>query len=1003
MKIGLLTIALGTVLGLQGADTWYWLGKVSCKDLSTDGKNHYGYAFKSPDNWENVATGEHGVPKDGDSVIFKSGAGQFGEDFGTSVGFTSIEAEVRIETNQGTPTFIAGGAGIKAKSSGSYNSNVYIKGSGDFVFDIPSGNTHYIQKSLYGSADVTLVIKGGGTVRNSQGYAPLNDAKTAYKEARSTTGGYYPNRKFVLGGVKIQNGALDMRQYYWVRDCNFQFDGNNAALSVNCFEKTKNASNVDTDWGIHSLELSNCKLSETENVTATTHFVSGQDARCFIHMFGDAMVDQSFSGAFKDYAGLVWDPQTDVEFAFKKTVSPTAGILTVSNGTIRVTEGASFPNVSAITVSGAGARFRVDRNAITDFPKAALALANGGKLHLETLTSFKSVTVNGEAPAAGVYCGVDGTVKNTACTVVDWIEGEGHLVFGPLPAEAAATAATWNGSGNATTLANWSGATELPSLADGGLQVTVAGGSSFVADTPAWVKGFSFGSSGAFALSAADGANLWIGSAGLANTANAALTVSNVVVAGSQTWNLGSGTLTVNGPVMSLSDAPQTIRGSGGEALNLNVATPDWKGPVTITNMVVNFNASGALGPKSVHAAHLQAGSSTFANDITVDRNLWFGYAKTITVAAGHDLTFNGFVCSTNKQNLSVTAPAGSTITFNDLFMTRNSSTLKGAGTIVFKGPAHFRDRPAMSETVTVELHVGGNRLNGNMGTFTGGRLKAMAPYVITKANTIRQAKDALGSSADGSQNTMINAKGDFILDLNGFDQSIDQLAMHANAGNSGGHVTSAKPATLHLQTVKAWWAKHNYTYGFSDTALSTAEQYGYETSDKGYWEDQVTLSYEADAGMVRSMMRTSSSSGNVEVVSGTLVFLRRAKAANETFDLKGGTANPYYRLANEDGAWPNAKEAVVKGGVLRLEHSQAFGREVNVRFVKTNNAYGKLELAEGVHQKCFALSIDGVDQARGTYGATGSGAKYVDDTRFAGKGVLNVLGDGQGLVVIFR
>ena len=181
MKIGLLTIALGTVLGLQGADTWYWLGKVSCKDLSTDGKNHYGYAFKSPDNWENVATGEHGVPKDGDSVIFKSGAGQFGEDFGTSVGFTSIEAEVRIETNQGTPTFIAGGAGIKAKSSGSYNSNVYIKGSGDFVFDIPSGNTHYIQKSLYGSADVTLVIKGGGTVRNSQGYAPLNDAKTAYR------------------------------------------------------------------------------------------------------------------------------------------------------------------------------------------------------------------------------------------------------------------------------------------------------------------------------------------------------------------------------------------------------------------------------------------------------------------------------------------------------------------------------------------------------------------------------------------------------------------------------------------------------------------------------------------------------------------------------------------------------------------------------------------------------------------------------------------------------
>jgi hypothetical protein len=36
-----------------------------------------------------------------------------------------------------------------------------------------------------------------------------------------------------------------------------------------------------------------------------------------------------------------------------------------------------------------------------------------------------------------------------------------------------------------------------------------------------------------------------------------------------------------------------------------------------------------------------------------------------------------------------------------------------------------------------------------------------------------------------------------------------------------------------------------------------------------------------------------------------------------------------------------------------------------------------------------------------GTYGATGSGAEYVDDTRFAGNGVLRVLhGKAKGTLI---
>lgn len=79
------------------------------------------------------------------------------------------------------------------------------------------------------------------------------------------------------------------------------------------------------------------------------------------------------------------------------------------------------------------------------------------------------------------------------------------------------------------------------------------------------------------------------------------------------------------------------------------------------------------------------------------------------------------------------------------------------------------------------------------------------------------------------------------------------------------------------------------------------------------------------------------------------------------------------------------------------------FGPQTVVQFVKTSNAYGQIKLADGVRQRVFALEIDGEKQREGTYGATGSGARYVNDTLFDGGGVLSVVGDGMGMVIMFR
>ena len=255
--------------------------------------------------------------------------------------------------------------------------------------------------------------------------------------------------------------------------------------------------------------------------------------------------------------------------------------------------------------------------------------------------------------------------------------------------------------------------------------------------------------------------------------------------------------------------------------------------------------------------------------------------------------------------------------------MSRDGGSITGSGRIVFNGPMHFRDRSGFSGG-TVELHATGNRLSGFMGTWSGGTLKTMVPYAIDKTNTKRQSSGWDNNSADGDQSTWLNLKDTCTIDLCGNDQSIDQLGMHADGTKSGGHVTSATPATFHLQTAKGYWPAHCYSYGFTDyKSISDANSYGYETADKGYWEGAVTLSYEAANNMVRSMMRQSPSTGRVEVVSGQLVFLRRAATSGETFDLKGGSSNPYPRLANEDGGWTNATAVVVKGGTLELEHSK--------------------------------------------------------------------------------
>ena len=837
--------------------------------------------------------------------------------------------------NQGTVTVAAGGVGVVLCMNTTWYANLAMSGTGEVPLYMPSGAKLTMQKGLTGSSGVA-VKRGGGT----------------WEIANETA------RTFSAGGIRIEGGPITF--------------GNNKLNETSGFTLTfagNDATEVIT-LNRSDMAVKDLTLAETADVDNTDHGFTSSAGYNLAFLGGTSSVSpMSFTGSFKGSAGLVWAPaDADTEIVLKKAAHPTTGGIWVSNGVVRVSEGASFLNLTNVTVHGSGARFAVDASAVRVFPAATFNISDGGKLRVGpgAYVSLVNVMTNGEAVADGVYRGAAGPLIGEE---VDWIDGTGVVVVGG-PVADAPVAATWDGAGAdtaATTLANWNGATELPDLTGGSAAVSVTGGTAFTADVDAFLRGFAVGVT-PFTLAPDAGKTLWIGADGIEGCGGSVTVggAGTVVATEGQTWT--NGTFAVAGHVAS-------------------------------------------VGKSSVRIFHAGNGKSpTFADGTVVDADLLFvdetkanKGSTTITVPANANITFNGKVVATNTSSMGISSGAGSTVTFNDLFMSRDGGTISGSGTMVFNGPFHYRDRSNFTGG-TVELHATGNRLTGHMGTWKGGTLKTMVPYAIDKTNTQRQTTNWTNNSGDGDYTTRLNLKDSCTIDLCGNDQSIDQLAMHADGTKSGGHVTSATPATFHLQTDKTWWPQHNYSYGFSDySSISTADGYGYEAADKGYWEGAVNLSYEAANGMVRSMMRQSPSTGRVEVVSGTLVFLRRAATSGETFDLKGGSSNPYPRLANEDGGWTNATAVVVKGGTLELEHSKVFGPQTVVQFVQTSSAYGKIKLADGVRQRVYALEIDGEDQRRGTYGATGSGAQYVNDTLFAGGGVLSVVGDGLGMTIIFK
>ena len=737
--------------------------------------------------------------------------------------------------------------------------------------------------------------------------------------------------KTSFGTFEIQEGTVQMGETNLLSlgSTAFRFTGPNTVLDLN------------GKW-----QILNCPLEMTPEAT-DVRITSASPA---VLKLNGNQPDTIFTGKIAGKASVCWNPDDGTKtLTLVGGACDTTGTLIVSNGVLVLAEGTTFPQAK-YAVEGGRIRFL-----------AKTALASG------------SVTVDGQVVNDGIYTG-----SGALGRPVDWLDGETIVVIGVGGETGATVEATWIGTGDLSTVANWKDASELPPLGEGSVKMKVAGGNSATVDQTHWIRGVEIGSD-VTAFGFTGSSPLWLGSLGLATPGvGGTYTMgASLGLTASQTWTVGAGdTLNLTAEFQTL--APGTVTVVGGGTVNANVSQPDLANDFYFNGGTVRVNADGGLGTGETvvnltnAVLDLQAGCYDGAITLT---GLGTTGEKALGPQTSKDYVFNG--CFTRRvDGVSVSPASGKTWTFAGGLVLGPSTThnFKGAGgtVVITNSPLKggYSSRVNFRNGSRTHLYAVGNDINSAQQGWIvdqGTTLYTHVPYAVNGGHfNIAGNQGSLGT-----------------WDLCGCDQKVDSIQCgRGNNVTSGlaigeywkkstqpGTIVSERPALLHD-------ASRDYRVNPSSQSSPSSTNWAYFVGQAGISKD----------GSYKGLWlnQTCMSSGTVQVTKGKLYFSKRY------VDAQG---NDY-----GTGSWPNAAKAVAKGtGTLVFEHAQAIGKETAVEISET----GKVELPSGVNQRCGSLAIDGVAKPSGTYGSSASVAQNKDDTHFAGSGVL-VVGK-LGLYVIFR
>ena len=934
------------------AETWYYKG--------SGAKNQYAYDWFAKDkgcNWTN-AVGTAGVPAAGDAVVLPEkdpatgGTITVSASSGTMPPLAAFTAPGPFTLHQGTLVMRAGGAGVFVGAGSTWWAGLACQANPDdpdaegVVVTVPDGVTFNLQKGI--TCTGTDVIKaGGGTLVNL-----LEGINPYYVDLKNLT-------------VRLRGGTFVNHTTNLLQGVRLVFDSDDPNLLVKIGKYKERPWN----WGIRD-----GAIEESSAVLNTAHgFTSEDDVEAqALTLCGTPTVNpMRFTGTFYRRAGLVWNPEAaDAEFVFAKAVSHTTGELLVSNGVVRLVEGATFSRLSRLDVA-AGAKFVVEAGAGSGFMAQEAALAAGSQVVVgkDVSLTFNRATFNGVALAQGPH---------TAATAPDWLSGDGLVyVVSNTGAPETPSAATWTGGGADTllaTAANWEGGA-VPDFETGGLTATFAEGgerATFAADGFVRFAGLIF--TRAFTLDRAADATgcVLLGAGGVqtpdAGDAQTYEIACPLAATAPQTWYAAANaTLRWTVPLSGFSALDRIlVDGPGTQEF---CAANTFPNDMTLTNGTVRFAGDGAMGEAAgTTDVDLLRVKLRFGGGVNTRSLVYFRGdggntpVQTVAVEAGTTNRFEGRVAhkavNGNYATLKITLGKDAELVFAGEtslhYVNFHTADNAPAHLVVTNTPLTVNDRfNFYSAALMVDLWTARNKVSGNTSFWQSGRVRTRVPY-------------ALDATAHNGSATRVQLEGGaFTLDLCGNDQALGVL--HGVAGT----VTSDAPALLHLAQnhIPPSWDNGGEAFnGIPNVGIT----------NKVAFTGQAGISLDADARYADTfphvLTAASCSSGTVQVTRGRLT------------------------LAAPDGAWTNAAAAVVKGGTLVFEHGGAIGRQTDV-FIEG----GVLELADGVVQTCRDLFFDGVRQPIGTWGSSTSGARRKNDERFAGTGVLNVLSDGKGLALILR
>ncbi len=368
----------------------------------------------------------------------------------------------------------------------SWNGSIYLKYSASFTgamrfksqtrfAEIGGGSFEYIRFKNTVTATDCLMVQNVGS-------------RAVYYEKAPVGGNYFsdsvhsPKVHFCEGGGTIQSINVSGTSYP-----TYYMDADDVLNSSTYIKFSSYRGKIDLNG--HSQTIAYIYDSS----------IKSQSGRCVTNSSETAATltmkpkgNYMFGGSFDGNMSLVYSPDTAARtYTVSNCVSTMSGTITVEKGTLLIRGGASFPNLSGLTVA-TGAKLQV-LDAETMFAatrESAVPVTLGdatAKISLPSGYIFwtSDITVGGTPLQYGTYAAIATAPEGTI--PVDWIEGEGFVVCVPP-----AGTIVWTGAGDDTLAdnpANWVGLSEPPDFSLGNITaVFPSDAKAFTATFPAGIS-----------------------------------------------------------------------------------------------------------------------------------------------------------------------------------------------------------------------------------------------------------------------------------------------------------------------------------------------------------------------------------------------------------------------------------------------------------------------------------------------------------------------------------